>query len=198
MKINISSLNTSTHYASCNSWNPFTRYLHMLFWREWKNMRYFLIRQSKMEVDTKIPGEEFVLFLVVLQIVLLLLLAIRDHRFYGLTKLPEVKVLKFLIRVIMFDVIIRFVTQEQDSVSVCYFLVVFGIYSLRSFLLMFCQTLISQETVFASAEWLGTQVEEVVTWPLERIFINIPGVEVVRSSSAKELFLLLMLNLLGE
>lgn len=90
----------------------------------------------------------------------------------------------------MFDVIIRFVLKNRILVSVCYiFLVVFGIYSLSQLPIDVLPDLNKPRvTVFASAEWLGTQeVEEVVTWPLERIFINIPGVEAVRSSSAQEL-----------
>jgi Cu/Ag efflux pump CusA len=42
--------------------------------------------------------------------------------------------------------------------------------------------------VFVEAEGLGTdEVEKIVTQPLERSFITIPGVTAVRSSSAQSL-----------
>lgn len=88
----------------------------------------------------------------------------------------------------MFNFIIKFVLSHRIFVSVCYlFLILFGMYSVSQLPIDVLPDLNRPRvTIFSDAEGLGTEeVEKIVTWPLERIFSNIPWVEAVRSSSAQ-------------
>lgn len=83
---------------------------------------------------------------------------------------------------------IRFVLLHKTRVAVVYLiLIVLGIFTALKLPIDVLPDLNKPRvTVFAEVEWLATpDIETVVTWPLERNFLNIPGVQNVRSSSAQ-------------